>query len=93
MKTDLLIGPLIERSGKFGYDTFSRSEGLRHSFRYPRIEQARHDQRAMIAEAESDPRLRVHLCETLAQFEQLTAACADGEPIPEAPAIERAVGG
>jgi hypothetical protein len=84
MKRDLLIGPLIERSGKFAYDTFSPAEGLRHSFRYPRIEQARHDQRAMIAEADSDPRLRVHVCETVAEFERLAAASRDGEPIPEA---------
>ena len=82
---DLLIGPLIERSGKFGYETFSPSEGLRHSFRYPRIEQARHDQRAMIAEAHSDPRLRAHLCETLAEFEELAAATGGCNPSPRAP--------
>ena len=29
MKTDLYIGPLIERSGKFAYDTFSQADGLR----------------------------------------------------------------
>jgi hypothetical protein len=85
MKMDLVIGPLIERTGKFAYDTFSSVEGLRHSFRYPRIEQARHDQRAMIAEAESDPRLRVHLCETLAEFEELAAATGDCKPSPRAP--------
>ncbi len=83
MKTDLLIGPLIERSGKFAYDTFSLTEGLRHSFRYPRIEQARHDRRAMITEAGSDPRSRVHVCETLAEFERLGAAYREGEPIPD----------
>lgn len=78
MNSDLYIGPLIERSGKFSYDTFSSVEGMRHSFRYPRIEQARHDQRAMIAEAEADPRLHVHVCETLTEFEESTAA-ARGE--------------
>jgi hypothetical protein len=83
MKTDLYIGPLIERSGKFSYDTFSAAEGMRHSFRYPRIEQARYDQRAMIAEAGSDPRVRVHICETVAEFERLTAASRDGTPTPE----------
>lgn len=79
MTIDLYIGPLIERGGKFSYDTFSASEGIRHSFRYPRIEQARHDRRAMIAEAGSDPRLRVHVCETLAEFEQQTDAARGGE--------------
>ncbi|HUC09083.1 MAG TPA: hypothetical protein VL985_01510 [Stellaceae bacterium] len=73
MKTDLYIGPLIERSGKFAYDTFSQVEGMRSSFRYPRIEQARHDRRAMIAELRLDPRFRVHVCETLAEFEQQRA--------------------
>jgi hypothetical protein len=70
MKTDLYIGPLIERSGKFAYDTFSQADGLRSSFRYPRIEQARYDRRAMIAELRFDPRINVHVCETLAEFER-----------------------
>jgi hypothetical protein len=74
MQTELFIGPLIERSGKFSYDTFSVSEGLRSSFRYPRVEAARYDRRALIAEAGSDLYLRVHACETLAEFEQLMAA-------------------
>lgn len=68
MTIDLYVGPLIERGGKFAYDTFSRADGLRSSFRYPRIEQARHDRRAMVAELRSDPRIRVHLCETLREF-------------------------
>ena len=70
MKTDLYIGPLIERSGKFAYDTFSQADGLRSSFRYPRIEQARYDRRAMIAELRFDPRIDVHVCDTLAEFER-----------------------
>lgn len=78
MQTDLYIGPLVERNGKFGYDTFSLTEGMRHSFRYPRIEQARHDQRAMIAESESDPRICIQVCETLTQFEQEVAAARSG---------------
>ncbi len=90
MNIDLYIGPLIERSGKFSYDTFSRAEGMRHSFRYPRIEQARHDQRAMIAEAQSDPRLCVHVCETVAEFDESTAVARDGKTIPaEARSNER----
>ena len=47
---------------------------MRSSFRYPRVEAARYDRRALIAEAGSDPHLRVHACETLAEFEQLMAA-------------------
>ena len=35
MKTDLYIGPLIERGGKFAYDTFSQVDRLRSLFRYP----------------------------------------------------------
>ena len=73
MKTDLYIGPLIERSGKYAYDTFSQVEGLRSSFRYPRIEQARYDRRAIIAELRHDPRVRIHVCETLGEFERLMA--------------------
>jgi hypothetical protein len=80
METDLYIGPLIERDGRFGYDTFSRSDGLRSSFRYPRIEQARYDQRAMIAELRRDRRMRIHVCETMSEFErQLAEAQHDGE--------------
>ncbi len=69
MKIDLYIGPLIERSGKFAYDIFSQADGLRSSFRYPRIEQARYDRRAMISELRLDPRVNIHVCETLAEFE------------------------
>ena len=74
MSIDLYIGPLIERDGSFGYDTFSKSDGPRSSFRYRRVEQARHDRRAMIAESERDPHIRVHVYETLAEFEEALAA-------------------
>ena len=79
MKTDLYIGPLIERGGKFAYDTFSLGEGLRSSFRYPRIEQARHDRRAMAAELRLDPRICIHICETLGEFERRLAEAQQSE--------------
>ena len=80
MKPDLYIGPLIERRGKFGYDTFSATEGLRSSFRYRRVEEARHDRRAMVAEAGSGLQSDVHVCETLAEFEQLVEAVCNAAP-------------
>ncbi|HXC91944.1 MAG TPA: hypothetical protein VNV18_17415 [Stellaceae bacterium] len=82
MSVDLYVGPLIERNGSFGYDTFSRGEGLRSSFRYRRIEQARHDQRALVAESQRVPHLHVHTCETLVEFERAVAAerNIDGDP-------------
>jgi hypothetical protein len=70
MKTDLYIGPLIERSGKFSYDMFSLSEGLRSSFRYRRVEEARYDRRAMIVEAGCGRYPHVRVCETLAEFDR-----------------------
>lgn len=70
MHNELFIGPLIERSGKFAYDTFSQVDDLRSSFRYPRIEQARYDRRVMIAELRADPRVSVRVCETLGEFER-----------------------
>ncbi len=73
MKADLYIGPLIERGGKFAYDTFSLADGFRSSFRYPRIEQARYDRRAMIGELRLDPRVAVHVCETTAEFDRRIA--------------------
>lgn len=74
MKTDLYIGPLIERSGRFSYQTFSSTDGFRSSFRYRRVEEARYDRKAMIAEARSVPHSRVHVCETVVEFEQAVAA-------------------
>src|ERR1700728_3640141 len=71
---DLLIGPLIERDGSFGYDTFTAAEGLRPSFRYRPLEQARYDQRAMIAESQRDERYEVVVCETLGEFEEQVEA-------------------
>ncbi|MGH7045934.1 MAG: hypothetical protein ACREE2_06035 [Stellaceae bacterium] len=79
MKPDLYISPLIERGGKFSYRTFSVGEGTRTSFRYPLIEQARHDRRAMIAEISKDPCREVRSCETMAEFERLTTAARKGE--------------
>jgi hypothetical protein len=78
MSTDLYVGPLIERGGKFAYDIFSLRDGLRSSFRYPRIEQARYDRRAMIAELSSDARLNIHICETLGEFERQLAEAQQG---------------
>lgn len=71
---DLLIGPLLERNGGYGYDTFTLAEGLRSSFRYRRVEEARYDQRALIAEAERDPRCIIRMCETLNEFNEVIEA-------------------
>jgi hypothetical protein len=75
---DMLIGPLLERNGGYGYDTFTVADGLRSSFRYLRLDAARYDQRALIAEARRDPRCNIRSCETQTEFEQLAAA-ARGE--------------
>jgi hypothetical protein len=85
METDLYIGPLIERSGKFSYDTFSMTEGLRRSFRYPRVEEARYDRRTLLVETGSDARARIRVCETVEEFERMVAQARgktpeDGEP-------------
>jgi hypothetical protein len=80
---ELLIGPLIERGGRFCYDIFSPDEGLKSSFGYRRIEEARHDRRAFFAEAGRDPRRKVRLCEALNEFLHLVEAAsrrADAEP-------------
>ncbi len=77
---ELLIGPLVERNGGYSYDTFTRAEGLSRSFRYLRIDAARYDQRALMAEARRDSRCEVRVCETQSEFEQLvTAANVDRE--------------
>ena len=80
IEMELLIGPLLERNGGYSYDTFTRAEGLRRSFRYPRVDAARYDQRALVAEARRDPRWKVRICETQSEFEQLVRAAeaADG---------------
>jgi hypothetical protein len=71
---ELLIGPLLERKGGYSYDTFTQAEGLRRSFRYPRVDAARYDQRALAVEARRDPRCKVRICETQSEFEQLVDA-------------------
>jgi len=80
---DLYIGPLIERGGKFSYDTFSPTEGLRSSFRYRRVEEARYDRRAIVAEARSGLQSDVHVCETLTEFEQLVEAARNAAETPD----------
>jgi hypothetical protein len=67
---ELLIGPLLERNGGYSYDTCTQAEGLRRSFRYLRLDAARYDQRALVAEARRDPRCQVRICETQSEFEQ-----------------------
>lgn len=80
IEMELLVGPLLQRNGGYSYDTFTSAEGLRHSFRYLRIEAARYDQRALVAEARRDPRCSIHLCETQGEFERLVReANAEGE--------------
>ncbi|MFZ3234155.1 MAG: hypothetical protein WA417_15730 [Stellaceae bacterium] len=74
MTIDLYIGPVTARNGSFGYDTFSRADGLRSSFRYRRVEQARYDQRAMIGEYRSAANTRVQVYETVAEFERAVSA-------------------
>jgi hypothetical protein len=73
---DLLIGPLIERGGKFSYDIFTPDEGLKSSFGYRRIEEARYDRRSFLAETGRDRRRRVHICETLTEFLRLVEAAS-----------------
>jgi hypothetical protein len=77
-QSELLIGPLIERAGKFCYDVFTADEGLKSSFGYRRIEQARHDRRTLIAEARRDPRRKIRVCETLKEFLRLVEASSPG---------------
>ena len=74
IEMELLIGPLLERNGGYSYDTFTRAEGLRRSFRYPRIDAARYDQRALVAEARRNSRCKVRICETQSEFERLVEA-------------------
>ena len=78
MRATLYVGPLLESSGRFSYETFSPAEGLRRSFRYPRVEQARYDRNAMVAEAQANSNLSVQICETAAEFRQQVAAA--GKP-------------
>ena len=73
---ELLIGPLIERGGRFCYDVFAPDDGLKSSFGYRRIEDARHDRRSLFAEAKRDPRRRVRLCETLSEFLRFVEAAS-----------------
>jgi hypothetical protein len=80
---DMLIGPLLERNGGYGYDTFALAEGLRSSFRYLRLDAARYDQRALIAEARSDRRCNVRICETQSEFEYLIGMLRGGNVLPQ----------
>jgi hypothetical protein len=82
---ELLIGPLLERNGGYSYDTFTRAEGLRRSFRYPRIDAARYDQRALVAEARRDSRCNVRICETQSEFETLVDAATAENPAAAEP--------
>lgn len=76
---ELLIGPLIERNGGYSYDTFTATEGRRSSFRYLRLDAARYDQRALVAEANRDPQCSVRICETQAEFQQRVEEAKSGE--------------
>ncbi len=83
MKTDLYIGPLIELNGKFSYNIFSLADGLRSSFHYRRVGDARYDQRAMVAEVGSGALFDVYVCETLAEFEKLVEAARNAPENPD----------
>ena len=85
MEMELVIGPLLERDGGYSYDIFTRAEGLRRSFRYPRVDAARYDQRALMAEAKRDPRCEVRICETQSEFEQFVEAVNAENPVAAEP--------
>lgn len=68
---ELFVGPVIERDGHYCYDTFTRADGLRTSFRYRRVEQARYDRRVLMAESGDHSSVREF--ETLAAFEEAMA--------------------
>ncbi|MGH7039137.1 MAG: hypothetical protein ACREE4_01355 [Stellaceae bacterium] len=88
--TDLFIGPVIERNGGYCYETFTRADGVRASFRYRRVEEAIHDRKVLVAEYASNPRYRIHECETLAEFgEVVGSARADGDTCAPGLAGER----
>ncbi|MGH7066138.1 MAG: hypothetical protein ACREET_18860 [Stellaceae bacterium] len=74
MSDDLYIGPLLERDGKYSYDAFSAAKGMKSSFGYRCVGEARYDQRALLAEAARDPRCNLRICETLGEFEKAVAA-------------------
>jgi len=80
---EMLIGPLLERNGGYSYDTFTLTEGLRSSFRYLRLDAARYDQRALIAEARRDPRCNVRPCETRSEFQQSVGELRNDAARPE----------
>jgi hypothetical protein len=84
MQNDLYIGPLLERGGKYGYDAFSAAEGMKSSFNYRCVVEARHDQRALLAEAARDPRCNLRICETLSEFEAAVAAARRLHPAANA---------
>src|ERR1700730_14256562 len=50
IEMDMLVGPLLERNGGYGYDTFTVADGLRRSFWDLPLDAARYDPRAAIAE-------------------------------------------
>jgi hypothetical protein len=77
-QSELLIGPLIERGGRFCYDIFTPGEGLKSSFSYRRIEEARYDRRTFLAEARRDPHRKLRICETLKEFLRLVEAAPRG---------------
>ena len=79
---ELLVGPILERKGGYSYDTFTLADGLRSSFRYRRVEEARYDQRALIAESEHDSRCHIRMCETLSEFNAAIEAVRSGNPNP-----------
>ncbi len=71
--TELIIGPLLSDDGGYYYETFTREEGPRSSFRYSQIERARYDRRALVAEARAGRRNAVRDCDTKEDFDRLVA--------------------
>ena len=79
---EFIVGPLLWRDGKYCYDVFTAAEGRRTSFRYDKLDQARYDRRALLAEARADRRNIVDDCDTQAEFERRVAEARDGADQP-----------
>jgi hypothetical protein len=78
----MVIGPVLERSGGYGFDTWTAAKGVSSGFAYHCIEHAYYDRRLTLAAVRGAPALTVAVCETSAEFEQAVdqMRLAEGAP-------------
>jgi hypothetical protein len=72
---DMVIGPVLNRPGGYGFDVWTAAEGLTHGYPYQRIEDAYYAWKAEIRASAQGCASAAMVCQTLDEFIVKSTRC------------------